>query len=144
MATSFSKGKAVIIRNPDAIRPWQYVLDALNGYLILAMKNYQEPDKYSGAWNFGPNGNSVRTVSDFTKQFSKAWGSGRMKVNRETEKHEDQVLMLDSSKSRRMLGWASRLSFEELIKVTAKWYKQYYEKNDMLQESRKLIKDYIS
>ena len=144
MATSFSKGKAVMIRNPNAIRPWQYVLDALNGYLILAMKNYREPEKYSGAWNFGPEQDSIRTVTDFAEQFSNAWGNGKIKIQKSNKNHEDQILLLNSTKARSRLNWKSMLEFEDMVSITAKWYKQYYKNEDMCEATKKLIKEYVS
>ena len=144
MATSFSKGKAVIIRNPHAIRPWQYVLDALNGYLILAMKNYQEPDKYSGAWNFGPKKDSTRTVMDFAERFSNVWNNGKIKIQKNNKNHEDQILLLNSTKARSKLNWKSLLEFEDMISVTTNWYKQYYQNGDMIETSKKLLKEYMS
>ena len=144
LITSFSKENSALIRNPNAIRPWQYVLDALNGYMVLAMKNYLDPEAYSSSWNFGPPGGSVRTVSDFSRQFSVAWGNGKIKIKKTIGKHEDQLLLLNSSKAREKLNWKSLISFNKMISLTAKWYKHYYNNGDMLKFSRKSIADYIS
>ena len=59
---SLRANKPIVIRNPQATRPWQHVLEPLSGYLLLGMKLYQDPDNYSGAWNFGPNIKSIKTV----------------------------------------------------------------------------------
>ena len=124
--------------------PWQYVLDALNGYLILGMKNYLEPDKYAGAWNFGPKKDSARTVMDFAEQFSNAWGGAKIKIQKSTKNHEDQILLLNSAKARSKLNWKPLLEFEDTVSITAKWYKQYYKNTDMAEVSKRLIKEYVS
>ena len=77
------------------------------------------------------------------KEFSKEWGDGKVEIKRENTKHEDNVLLLDSSKSRKMLKWDSLINFNEMISATAKWYKQYYNKEDMLDISIRLIREYM-
>lgn len=118
--------KAISIRNPHAIRPWQYVLEPLSGYLLLGQKIAENPIKYSGAWNFGPNLDSVVTVWQIATEIVKQYGYGELKdVSTEEGVHEAQLLNLDISKARFQLGWAPRLEIETAVKYTVEWYKKY-------------------
>ena len=115
------------IRMPKAIRPWQYVLEPLYGYLLLASKMYKDEQKYSGAWNFGPKHNSILTVEEMVKKVIKYWGRGNWKDVTQSDKnqsHETKILMLDTSKALNCLGWESILYVDAAIKFTVEWYKK--------------------
>ena len=79
---SLLKNKVVFLRNPNFNRPWQHVLEPIRGYLMLAKKQFQEPKKYSDAWNFGTKNNSVKSVKEIVDYIISFWGSGKIKVNR--------------------------------------------------------------
>ena len=115
------------IRMPKAIRPWQYVLEPLYGYLLLASKMYKDEQKYSGAWNFGPKHNSILTVEEMVKKVIKYWGRGNWKDVTQSDKnqsHETKFLMLDTSKALNCLGWESILYVDAAINFTVEWYKK--------------------
>ena len=119
----FQDGQSVAIRYPDAIRPWQHVLDCLNGYLLLidALLN----GTGSGAWNFGPTADSVRTVRDVADRAATQWGDeASWKFDRSVHPDEEAILVLDSSRARRELGWSDELDFSESIDWTIEWAKQ--------------------
>ena len=126
--TAILSGKDLVLRNPDAIRPWQHVLDCLNGYLLLVDSMISQETEVT--WNFGPLPESIRTVKDVADSLIKNWGATNSKVK--VEKVEDQLkeskfLLLNSSKSREKLGWTDILDFEETMRWTTSWYKSHSE-----------------
>lgn len=123
LVNAYSSGNLPKLRYPDAIRPWQHVLDCLNGYLILIEK--QLSDGLTGEWNFGPDLEVKRSVSNLTSTFANAWGVQGPSWTQDpgTRMHEAGYLLLDSTKSRTQLGWTDKLDFYETIHWTAEWYK---------------------
>lgn len=118
--------KVLELRRPDAIRPWQHVLEPLYGYLQLAMQLYKEPSVFSGAWNFGPDYQSQVTVRDLIEHLIAACNKGAYEVVSSTPlEHEATFLKLDCSKSKQFLGWHPQLGFEKTIKLTAEWYQSF-------------------
>jgi len=131
---AFSKSEPVIIRNPFAIRPWQYILDLLTGYLLLAERLIEDGPNYMEAWNFGPNDNDEKTVQEIVQIISAMWGNGSdWKLDPHTVDylHEALTLKLDSSKARSRLGWMPQFTIENSLKYVVAWYKQFYA-NDKL------------
>jgi CDP-glucose 4,6-dehydratase len=127
---SIQSGNKIAIRNPNAIRPWQFVLEPLSGYLILAAKLYSDPLKYSGAWNFGPNEKLNAKVKDVVSGIIEAYGVGEWEdVSSGLTPHEAKLLLLDSSKAKEFLRWEQALSFKETIDMTVSWYKNYHNEN---------------
>lgn len=120
-----AKGTSVRLRNPHAVRPWQHVLDLAGGYLTLAERLADEPDRFSGAWNFGPDERSDITVGDLARRVVELWGSGRVEIDDPSPLHESAALRLDSSKARAALGWRPRLSFDETVAWTVEWYRAF-------------------
>ena len=120
----FSEGVTASVRNPESVRPWQHVLDCLNGYVLLT--NYLVESKESGAWNFGPQPNSFKTVAKVADTAAAAFNS---KVESDAtwqsasvpQAHEAALLTLDSTKARNQLGWQDHLSFDEAVDWTAEW-----------------------
>jgi CDP-glucose 4,6-dehydratase len=117
------RDSVVRLRNPEAVRPWQHVLDLLLGYLTLAEKLVEAPARFSGAWNFGPDERSNATVRDVAERVVALWGAGRVELDAPSELHETATLRLDSAKARTALGWKPRLSFEESLQWAVDWYK---------------------
>lgn len=116
----------ILVRNPESVRPWQHVLEPLSGYLLLGMKLAEDPIKYSGAWNFGPEETDVVTVKDVVERIIKYWGKGEWQaVNTREKPHEAGILRLDITKSKNDLGWKPVLNTEQAIELTADWYKNY-------------------
>ncbi len=114
------------IRSPRSTRPWQYVLEPLSGYLLLASRMYEDGAKYSGAWNFGPDQKSTITVEELVKSVIRHWGKGQYKdlsTRLLNEPHEANTLILDASKAMNLLNWRTALNVNEAIKYTVDWYK---------------------
>ena len=122
----------VYLRNPHTIRPWQHVLDPLNGYLLLAEKLWDNGNEFSGAWNFGPSDDDTRSVGELTQQLTEIWGKGAKWISDEGEHlHEANYLKLDCSKARQRLGWKTNLTLSETLHWVAEWYKAYAENKDI-------------
>lgn len=144
---SLENDKNLKLRYPKAIRPWQHVLEPLNGYIKLGEKLYQDQIKYSGSWNFGPNLTKKNSVEYLVSRFRKNWElTKKIKVNykkrRKFYKKEDLVLNLDYSKARKYLNWKPKWNTEKTIEKTINWYAKYF-KNENLYEACLLdIKDY--
>ncbi len=125
---AFSMGESLEIRNPQATRPWQYVLEPLSGYLWLGAKLSQSSFLHGESFNFGPNGNTTYTVKELVETFINYWGEGCWRNNEEAEvKRENMLLMLSCEKARNLLKWNTILSFEESLQMTAEWYKAFYD-----------------
>jgi CDP-glucose 4,6-dehydratase len=118
--------QTIIVRNPQAIRPWQHVLEPLSGYMLLAMKAAGNPEKYSGSWNFGPEETELMKVEMLVEKILKYWGRGSWKVKPDINKpHEASILSLDITKSKNLLGWKPLLNTAKAIEMTVDWYKKY-------------------
>ncbi len=114
----------ICIRNPGATRPWQHVLEPLAGYLLLAARLYSEPNRWGGAWNFGPSTSEVRTVLNVTETFIDHLGKGRIEITDSYKQlHEANLLQLNCDKAHQLLGWHPRWNVEQTIRATALWYK---------------------
>lgn len=136
--------KEVIIRNPNAVRPWQHVLEPLAGYMLLAKFLFEGDTTKSGAWNFGPKKEKAKDVESIVNLFIKVFGKGSYSVKKDKTKHEDKILKLNINKARSKLGWQPKLGVEETIKKTAFWYNAYYtKKSDMRQYTIRQIKEYF-
>jgi CDP-glucose 4,6-dehydratase len=121
---ALTAGRAIELRHPCSIRPWQFVLEPLFGYVFLAQRLYDEPEKYSGAWNFGPSISEIVTAEEVAQRIVAAWGEGEIihKLNA-NDPSESNVLRLDSSKSAFHLNWRQRLTLCEAIEHTVEWYR---------------------
>ena len=114
------------LRNPGAIRPWQFVLDPLHGYLILAENLWNSGPEYAGAWNFGPDDADTASVSAVAERLVESWhGDMTWKPVESDELHEAAVLKIDSSKARSVLSWAPALDLETAITWVGDWYRQH-------------------
>ena len=127
MMRSFAAGRPVMLRNPQAKRPWQYVLEALRGYMLLAQGLYQDADRYAGAWNFGPNPADVRPVQWIVEKLAAAWGAeAKLDLHGGYHPQETQMLTLDCSKAAVELLWAPVLDLSDALEMTADWYRDFY------------------
>ena len=118
--------KPIGIRSPKSVRPWQYVLEPLSGYLLLASRMYENEEKYSGAWNFGPDYRSIITVEELVRSLIRYWGNGQYKDLSKRlahEPHEAKSLVLDISKATNLLNWRPTLTVNEAIEYAVNWYK---------------------
>ncbi len=123
LVNAYSTDQIPILRNPNAIRPWQHVLDCLNGYMLLVEK--QITTGIGGVWNFGPNDTKCYPVSQLVSEFSKKWGikTNPATIDRKNFPEEKQHLMLNSDKARKELNWTDKLDFQDTIDWTVSWYK---------------------
>jgi len=123
---AFMQERTVEIRCPNAVRPWQHVLEPLSGYLRLAEKLYIEGSRYAESWNFGPSDSDARPVGWVVEQMAKQWGEkAEHVIHTQPHLHEAGFLKLDCSKSRYLLGWVPRLRLDEALQWTVNWYKEY-------------------
>lgn len=123
------KNEEIIIRSPDAVRPWEHVLEPLAGYLRLGQMLLKYPKDFSEGFNFGPEETSVLKVAELVKLVIKNWGSGQMKVLKKDNLHEANLLMLDISKSKNRLGFCPVTNASQAVEMTVDWYKHFYLKN---------------
>jgi CDP-glucose 4,6-dehydratase len=128
LARAAQEGRSAVLRRPNAVRPWQHVLEPLAGYLELAARLDREGDPFARAWNFGPDPRTARTVADLATEFAARWSahSGRTApppvVIAEPGPPERLSLTLDSGAAADRLGWRTVLSFEDAVDMTAQWY----------------------
>ncbi len=113
-----------IIRNPDSMRPWQYILEPLRGFLELTLKMADQNELYSSAWNFGPNPNELYTVKDIIEKLITQLGKGKYKTleNQTLKYHETKNLSLNISKAQKYLEWKPYLTIDETIRYICDWY----------------------
>ena len=117
--------EALVLRYPNATRPWQHVLDSLSGYLSLGQKLLEGNREFAGAWNFGPEAISNVKVIDFLNMFKEEWSEINWRVCNKADFHEGSLLYLDSAKSRSKLDWNPTYNLSEAISTTANWYRSY-------------------
>lgn len=123
---ALENNKEIEIRSPKSIRPWEYVLEPLSGYLLLGQKLLEEPIKYCEGWNFGPTLDAIVNVWEVASNIVKFYGKGNLKdVSNPNDLHEAKLLLLDITKSRFELGWKPTLTIEQSIELTVDWYKRY-------------------
>tara|TARA_B100000886_G_scaffold127976_1_gene86307 strand:+ start:384 stop:1451 length:1068 start_codon:yes stop_codon:yes gene_type:complete len=128
---SWSKRKKVILRNPDSTRPWQHVLEAVFGYLTLAIKLSKNSKIRGEAFNFGPNNKDNKSVLNVVKEMKKSWKAVSWTIKKSRKaKYESKLLKLNSNKAKLKLNWKTNLNFKEMIKMTTNWYKNFYEKKE--------------
>jgi len=141
----FLRNKSKIkLRNPNFNRPWQFVLEPLKGYLILAKKQYENPDKYSSAWNFGPEFKSIKNVKDIVKLIINYWGSGSIKIETNKKFYEHHNLQLDIKKAKNYLKWKPTYDVVESVNVTVDWYYRVLEnKEDPIEVTNDQIDQYM-
>jgi CDP-glucose 4,6-dehydratase len=123
---AYVSGDKLKVRNPTAVRPWQHVLEPLDGYLTLAQKLHREGPRYGGAWNFGPEDRDSRSVEEVITALSRhldsrvAWAK-----EQQPQPHETHALRLDCSRARLVLGWRPRLDLDAALQWVAEWFKDW-------------------
>jgi CDP-glucose 4,6-dehydratase len=121
-----------VIRRPDAIRPWQHVLEPLSGYLMLAEKLWDDGPAYAAAWNFGPSDDDAQSVAWIADRLVALWGSGATwKLDSGPHPHEAHHLRLDSSRARAQLGWRPKWALDEALCKTVEWFQAWKACADM-------------
>jgi CDP-glucose 4,6-dehydratase len=121
---ALSRGEPLALRNAHSIRPWQHILEPVGGYLLLAERLCREGRQWSGAWNFGPTYTNAMTTAALIERIFAEWGGGSWQtLDNSTAPREAQILNLDCSKARHLLGWRPRFTMEETIALTIAWYR---------------------
>ncbi len=140
---AFMKNRLVMIRNPNAVRPWQHVLDPLNGYLTLAERLWQDGPRFAEGWNFGANEQDTRPVSWIADFLVRLWGDGACwKYDSSNHPHEANCLRLDCSKAKTQLNWSPKLSLETALDWIVEWYQGYRNNEDMRRLTQNQINSY--
>lgn len=141
---AIENGLPIKLRSPGATRPWQHVLEPLSGYLVLAAKLYEQPEKYEGSWNFGPSTSEVRTVYDVATSIIQTLGRGAIEIVRsQNDNHEARLLQLNCDKAHQEMGWYPRWSVEKTFTVTAEWYKMVLDGGVAEDISRSQLHDFF-
>ena len=143
---SITKNEKIILRNPNAIRPWQFVLEPIFGMFSLALRLRKKPTHFSEPWNFGPSLDKKLTVEQVVKKIIKQWGQGKYEIysnKKDKSYHESKLLMLNSIKANKLLEWKSIYTNTESLFETIEWYKQYADKNNMKDFTLKQIEKYV-
>lgn len=123
---AFTSGEPVLIRSPYAVRPWQFVLEPLYGYLSLAEHLSRHGEEFAESWNFGPHDEETKPVAWIVEQIAALWGNGaRWEPDPGIHPHEARLLKLDSSNARSRLGWSPKLRVTQAIEWVVEWYKLY-------------------
>lgn len=143
MVRAVSENRPVLIRNPNAIRPWQHVLEPLSGYLLLARKLYEEGTGYAEGWNFGPSDDDARPVQWIVERYTQLWGEGASWLLDQAEHpHEAHYLKLDCSKARMRLDWQPKWSLAHALENITAWHKAHLQEKDMREFSLRQIAAY--
>ena len=142
---SINKKQTIFLRNPYFNRPWQHVLEPLYGYLILASKLYNNPNKFSGGWNFGSKKNTVTDVLSVVNQIIHDWGDGRVKFYKKKKYYEQENLQLNINKAKKILKWEPCWTIKKSISKTVEWYKDYLVNNKNAEQiTKKQIVEYLN
>jgi CDP-glucose 4,6-dehydratase len=129
LVRAFASGQPAVLRNPRSTRPWQHVLDALHGYLVLGARMARDDAAWlCDAWNFGPDDDCAWAVERLAAALVAAWPEASYRLAEAAPApHEARTLRLDSSKARAQLGWRPHWPIAEAIQHTATWYRRYYD-----------------
>lgn len=143
---SLTNKEPILIRNPNAVRPWQHVLESLSGYLILCEKQYDASRDYAEGWNFGPDEKDAKTVEYIVNRMCSLWGNGaKYIIDDGQHPHEAHYLKLDCTKAKNILGWQPRWSLDTALEKIVEWYRSYLADPKTVQAiSLKQIKDYMA
>jgi CDP-glucose 4,6-dehydratase len=124
--------RTVMIRHPNATRPWQHVLEPLNGYLCLAEGLWVRGPEFAQGWNLGPNDDDARSVSWVAERLTSLWGeNARWEVDSAQHPHEATYLKLDCSKAKSLLGWSPKLHLSTTLEWIVEWYRGYQQNQNM-------------
>lgn len=142
LVRDFFAGNQIILRNPNAIRPWQYVLDCLSGYIALI-----ESPRIQGVqniWNFGPNQHEYFSVADLYNETAKHFQNITSFAKSDSNKNlEASALSIDSSKARKLLGWENKFNLKESVNETLKWYRRIASGDDVLKTSKNALEYFL-
>jgi CDP-glucose 4,6-dehydratase len=137
-------GSRPVIRAPRAIRPWQHVLDALGGYLMVAERLIDGDAAAATGWNFGPSSEDTRSVADVVDRLIALWGDGEWVTPDAIQPHEANVLKLDSAKARSQLGWRPAMDLDDALAAVVAWYKGVGDGGDALELSLAQLRAHVN
>jgi CDP-glucose 4,6-dehydratase len=141
------KEKKIFLRSPNSIRPWQHVLDPLYGYLLLLMKLYQKKEYKDYSWNFGPKKSNNKSVLNVVNELNSHFNNSIKIIKKpilSKKYYESSVLMLDSTKAKKTLGWEPKYNLKESLILVADWHKCFLQKKNLLVFSKKQINNYFN
>jgi CDP-glucose 4,6-dehydratase len=145
MVKAFAEQRPVKVRNPQAVRPWQFVLDPLRGYLLLAQRLHEEGTAFAGAWNFGPYPDDAQPVCEVVESFASAWRSPvSWELDEGEHAHETQMLQLDWSKASQHLGWYPVLRLLDALSLTSEWYQHFLNGGSAREKCHEQIANYCA
>lgn len=142
LVRAVSQNQSLEIRSPLATRPWQHVLESLSGYLLLGQRLLQGDKTCAEAWNFGPEPEGNRTVSEVLGKLNAHWANMRWHVTDKPQPHEATLLYLDSAKARSKLHWQPAWNFDAALEKTSAWYRSWLEQGKIT--SREQLVEYIT
>lgn len=125
-----------ILRMPEAVRPWQHVLNPIRGYLLLGQKLLEGKAEFAGAWNFGPDVSENLPVIQVAQRAKQCWDKISWTIDPEPESKETAVLMLDAGKALSKLGWQPVWNLQTAVEKTVEWYRQFYERGIVLTDEQ--------
>lgn len=141
---SLISDEPIRLRNPHSTRPWQHVLEPLSGYLLAAARLFNEPKRYAGAWNFGPDADSIRTVGELVQMIIAKWGGGRIEIAQQNNApYEASLLHLNCDKAHQLLHWQPKWDVERAVAETVAWYRGVSEGKSALDISSRQILEYM-
>jgi CDP-glucose 4,6-dehydratase len=140
---ALEKRHIVQIRNPNAIRPWQHVLEPLSGYMTLAENLHEKGQIYADGWNFGPRDEDARPVKSIVENLCTAWGDGaNWKIDQGNHQYEASYLKLDISKAVQELNWSPKWSLDKALNKITEWHQAWMSGQDMHTKSIQQIQEY--
>ena len=135
-----TEDRAVDIRNPHAVRPWQHVLEPLDGYMCLVEKLWGNGSKYGGGWNFGPNYEGCKSVAWILSTLGSLLKGGiRYDADESDNPHEASYLKLDCSKAGTLLNWEPKLDLNATLEMVVEWYEGYFNKENIRELSERQL-----
>lgn len=145
MFRSLVFGDDLLIRNPNSIRPWQHVLEPLSGYMTIAENLFSDENDFATAWNFGPEDEDSKPVGFILEKIKEIWDEDvNWQIADGKHPHETNTLKLDSSKAKSDLKWSPKLNLENALKLTTNWYREFKNKADLIEITKKQIDFYES
>ena len=137
-------GTPITLRYPNALRPWQHVLEPISAYLLLAEKLYADPLRYSSAWNFGPDENDIQPVQWIAENIMQAWHQqSTWNLQLENALHEAKHLKLDCAKAKAQLSWHPQWNLEKGLYETINWYKAFSQGKNMREKTLEQISEFF-
>jgi CDP-glucose 4,6-dehydratase len=142
---SLTDRRPIVIRYPDAVRPWQFVLEPLEGYLLLAERLYSEGNEFADAWNFGPAEGDLRRVREVAEAVVGLWDEPvEIERNPEPQPHEAGLLMLNSDKAREKLSWRPPGDLDATLRWTVDWYRRVRDGQNPRTLCEETIEQYVT